>query len=274
MPEGPEIRRAADQVAEALVNRPVTAITFAFDALKPYESRLTGSTVTAVDTVGKAMLTRFDNGLTIYSHNQLYGLWMVRAAHDLPDTKRQLRLAIHNARRSALLYSASEIAVLEAHALDSHPFLARVGPDPLHAAVTPAQVAARLASDRFRRRRLGGLLLDQQFLAGIGNYLRSEALFVAGLHPALRPLDCTADQLQALADALVDLTRLSYATGGITNDPALVKTLRAQGLTRRAYRFHVFGRENGACYRCGAPLEKMTVGGRRLYRCPVCQPAP
>jgi endonuclease-8 len=259
-------------VAAALVNRPVTAVSFAFDRLKPFEPQLTGAIVSRIDTVGKAMLTRFSNGLTIYSHNQLYGLWMVRPAHDLPETKRQLRLAIHNQQHSALLYSASEIEVLAEHQLATHPFLTRVGPDPLHDEVTATLVAERLRDKRFARRRLGGLLLEQQFLAGIGNYLRSEALFVAGLHPALRPQDCSPAELERLARALVDLTRRSYATGGITNEPVLADALRTQGIPRQEYRFQVFNRENRACFRCGAPIEKLTVAGRRLYRCPACQP--
>ena len=75
MPEGPEIRRAADKVARVLVGNTVEHVAFGLPRLRRFEKRLSGSAVTAVDTRGKAMLTRFDNGLTIYSHNQLYGRW-------------------------------------------------------------------------------------------------------------------------------------------------------------------------------------------------------
>ncbi|WP_435992565.1 DNA-formamidopyrimidine glycosylase family protein [Rossellomorea sp. LjRoot5] len=73
MPEGPEIRRAADNVERALKNKTVEDVYFAFPHLEGYEVLLKGSNVTRVDTKGKAMLIRFDNGYTIYSHNQLYG---------------------------------------------------------------------------------------------------------------------------------------------------------------------------------------------------------
>ena len=179
MPEGPEIRIAADKVADAIAGQVATELFFAFDHLKKYEALLAGEKVTAVTSRGKAMLTKFDNGLTIYSHNQLYGKWMVRPAHDLPDTNRQLRLAIHNEEKSALLYSASEIEVWPEAELDEHPFLSKLGPDALDESVTVAQVAQRLRSDQFRRRRLTSILLDQGFLAGLGTYLRSETLFVA-----------------------------------------------------------------------------------------------
>ncbi len=100
MPEGPEIRLAADAVEEALRGRKTTDVFFAFKDLKRFESRLRGSLVRRVETRGKAMVTLFDNDLAIYSHNQLYGLWKTSSASDLPDvlanTSRQLRLALHN----------------------------------------------------------------------------------------------------------------------------------------------------------------------------------
>ncbi len=96
MPEGPEIRRAADEVEKAIIGLPVREIWFAFPSLQHYEEVLTGARIERVDTKGKAMLIRFDNGYTIYSHNQLYGKWYVRSSYNYPSTNRQLRLAIHN----------------------------------------------------------------------------------------------------------------------------------------------------------------------------------
>ena len=60
--------------------------------------------------------------------------------------------------------------------------------------------------------------IDQGFLGGLGNYLRSEILFVARLHPTLRPIDCTTDQIAQLAAAAIALPWQSYETAGITND--------------------------------------------------------
>jgi endonuclease VIII len=271
MPEGPEIQLAADVVAAALAGRPTTGVSFTFDSLKKYEEQLTGVVVTAVQARGKAMLTRFANGWNIYSHNQLYGKWIVCNAYDFPDTNRQLRLAIHNEHKSALLYSASDIAVLQNGELDSHPFLSKLGPDLLDESVTISQVAKRFMADEFRRRRLTSLLLDQGFLAGLGNYLRSEVLFVARVHPLLRPIDCTDVQIEALAEAAVSLTRQSYQTRGITNDLALAEKLKAAGHSYRDYRFWVFDRDGRSCYHCGTPIIKDTIGGRRLYYCATCQ---
>ncbi|MCA9972354.1 MAG: endonuclease VIII, partial [Anaerolineales bacterium] len=161
MPEGPEIRRAADALSAALAGEVATEVSFAFERLQPFAAALGGERITAVTSRSKAILTRFANDLTIYSHNQLYGQWFVRSAYDFPDTNRQLRLAIHTADASALLYSASEIEVLTPPELAAHPYLSRLGPELLDADVTAAQVRARFTADAFRRRSLAALLLDQ-----------------------------------------------------------------------------------------------------------------
>ncbi len=230
MPEGPEIRIAADKIEKAVRDRPTTAVFFAFDHLKHFEADLTGCKVTQVETRGKAMLTHFDNGLSVYSHNQLYGKWMVRKAQDFPDTNRQLRFAIHNAKKSALLYSASDIQILSSPSeIESHPFLSKLGPDVLSASLKPKKLQDLLKSKKHHRRRLSTLYLDQHFLAGIGNYLRSEILFVARLHPTLRPIDCTDDQLLTLAKTSIEVTYQSYKYKGVTNDLDLANKLKAAG---------------------------------------------
>ena len=271
MPEGPEIRRAVDKIAKALVNQPVSDIFFAFDHLKSFEDELRGQTITAVESRGKAVLTRFEGPLNIYSHNQLYGIWKVCKAGEIPDSKRQLRLAIHNARHSALLYSASDIEVLYDHELADHPFLKRLGPDVLDPSTELDTVIERFRDKRFSGKSLGSLLLDQHFLAGLGNYLRTEILHLSGLRAEQRPKNLSDAAVNRISEATLDLTRRSYQTGGITNDPERVKALKASGFTRRQYRFFAFDREGQPCYTCGAPIEKGASGSRRIYWCPVCQ---
>lgn len=271
MPEGPEIRQAADEVAKVLVDQPVTEIFFAFDRLKPFTENLIGAQITAVRTRGKAMVICFSNQLYIYSHNQLYGRWYVRNLHSYPTTNRQLRMAIHTSKKSALLYSASEIQVLNESELSVHPFLSRVELDVLDQAVTVEQVAARFLDKRFYRRQLTILLLDQHFLGGLGNYLRSEILFVAKVHPSLRPVDCTVEQIEALAQAVLSVTQQSYLTKGITNDLQIAAQLKDLGYKRSNYRHYVFGREGKDCFLCGSSIVKEIYAGRRLYYCPMCQ---
>lgn len=270
MPEGPEVRRQADSLAKVLCDQPVETAWFAFEWLKVFEPMLSGQVVRAVDTRGKAFLVRFD-GLAMYCHHQLYGRWMIRRRGSLPSTRRSLRAALHTATHSALLYSASDIEVLDAAGERVHPYLSRLGPD-LLGGIDADGVAERLLLPAFRRRQLATLYLDQGFLAGVGNYLRSEILFVARAHPGLRPIDLDEAALTRLARASVDVTQQAYVEKGVTNDLTRVAHLKAAGLTRRRYRHHVFTRDGRDCWTCGEAVQKMLKAGRRIYWCPRCQP--
>lgn len=271
MPEGPEIRLAADQVANVLVGNKIVDVSFAFPDLRRYERQLRGATVTAVDTHGKAMLTRFDNGLTLYSHNQLYGRWYTVERNRPPDTGRSLRVALHTQTHSALLYSASDVGVHTAKELGKHPFLQRAGPDILDESLAPRDVAKRLGEPQFCRRSLGAVYLDQSFLAGIGNYLRSEILYTSGQHPALRPIDLGKRSRERLARETLKLSRRSYKTRGVTVPRSHARKLKARGMQYDQYRFWVFGRDGQSCYACGAKIERMAVNSRGLFYCPKCQ---
>ncbi len=192
MPEGPEIRRAADNLEAAIKGKPLTDVWFAFAQLKPYESQLTGQLVTRIETRGKALLTHFSNGLTLYSD----------------------------------------------------------------------EVKARLLSPRFRNRQFSGLLLDQSFLAGLGNYLRVEILWQVGLTGQHKAKDLNEAQLNALSHALLDIPRLSYTTRGQADENKHHGAL---------FRFKLFHRDGEACERCGGIIEKTTLSSRPFYWCPHCQ---
>ena len=269
MPEGPEIRRAADRLAAAVAGAPLRHAWFAFPALKRFEASLPGQRIESIQPRGKALLTRFDHGWTLYSHNQLYGVWKVAAAGERPDTRRSLRVALETADSAILMYSASDVSMWRSDDIESHPFLRGLGPDVLDPALDVVAVAARLQSPRFRGRALGGLLLDQGFLAGMGNYLRSEVLFAAGIHPSRRPRDLDAAAIARLADALLAIPRLSYATRGI--EPA--RGMRDDYLTDTpgGFRFQVFDRQDQPCPACSGAITRIEVGSRRLYLCPRCQ---
>ncbi|HHL45381.1 MAG TPA: endonuclease VIII [Gammaproteobacteria bacterium] len=271
MPEGPEIRRAADQVAAAIKGKKVERLFFAFEHLKAYEQQLAGTTVQAVDTFGKAMLTRFSNGMNIYSHNQLYGRWYCTKAGEQPDIGRQLRLAIYCPRDAALLYSASEISVLLNDEIGNHPFIKKLGPDVLHPDTEMTTITRRLREKRFHKRQLGSLLTDQSFVAGLGNYLRCEILFVAGLSPTQRPKQLDNYSLEQLATAILELPRQSYQSGGITNELSRARQLIEEGASFEEARFHLFRREGKPCYHCGTAIVRTIQAGQPTYLCPHCQ---
>ena len=271
MPEGPEIRRAADKIAAVLENEVIEELFLGLERLKKFRRILMGTRVCSIETRGKALLTHFNTDWTLYSHNQLYGVWRVVDRGQYPTTKRTLRVALHTARHSALLYSASDIWVLTRKQLTTHPFLSRIGPDLLDTSLTWRALLSRLMKPRFKSRRLSALYLDQQFLAGSGNYLRSEIIHDAGLDPTLRPIDLNRGQLGRLARSTLTISKRSYTTGGITNKVGIVKKLKSQGKSRAAYRFAIFDREGECCYRCGGSVIRSTLNSRRLYSCAQCQ---
>lgn len=274
MPEGPEIRRAADRLAAAITGQALHKIWFGLQRLQRFESTLVNSTVVSVNTKGKALLTEFDCGLTVYSHNQLYGRWFIMKAGQRPATNRQLRWAIETRDQAALLYSASEIEVLPTAELQEHPFLAKVGLDVLSERPTRGRLQAFISQEKFRRRALGSLLLDQSFVAGTGNYLRSEILFRAGLAPERKLGSLTPAELKGLARQILVITRRAYRTGGITTDAALARKLRARGWSFGRRRHYVFSRAGQPCHVCGTAVSKDQVAGRRLYSCSQCQRSP
>jgi len=261
--------RVARRVQRALGRKPLAEAWCAYDAVDRSLIGRVGGPPPTVSTLGKALLLTFEDGAKVYTHNQLYGRWMFSPADLRPDTGRQLRLALSTESRSALLYSASEIEWIESGA--SHPFLERAGMDVLSSRASVSRIAEWIARVEFRRRRLGHLLLDQSFLAGVGNYLRSEILFLARLAPSQRPIDLDSERIEALADAVHALMWRSVATGGITNDPGRAEALKHAGWKRRDYRHYVFSRAGQACFACDGAIEKTVVSGRRLYFCGRCQ---
>lgn len=272
MPEGPEIRRAADQITRAIAGQPLDYVEFAFPTLKRYQKSLEGARVEAFTPHGKALLTRFDNGLTLYSHNQLYGVWRIVRAGSRPATNRSLRVVLETEKHAALLYSASEIEIWPTPRIHEHPFLKRIGPDILDPTLTAQAVLTRLEGTRFHARSLAALLLDQSFLAGMGNYLRSEVLFEAGVLPAYRPRDLEPAARERLAQALLDVPRRSYAHRGKRrrSTPA-ERAARENTHATEGFRLCVFDRQEQPCFACGSAIQRVELAGRRLYLCPNCQ---
>ena len=274
MPEGPEIRLAADKIAAVLEGKTIQEVSFGQPKMKHYAQDFQGQIVTHIETRGKAMLTHFAHGYTIYSHNQLYGVWKVSARGKLPKTNRTLRLALHTDTHSALLYSASDISVWLTEDIEQHPFLARIGPDILSSTLEWRDVLKILQSKAFVGRSLSAVYLDQAFVAGIGNYLRSEILFDAGIHHDFKAKALTKAQLGKLARSTLLMGQRSYETKGYTVEPALAKRLKKAKKPYENIRFMIFNRDGLPCRNCGTIIQREERNSRRIYWCPDCQKAP
>ena len=104
MPEGPEIKRAADRIAKAIVGQPLKDVQFVWPPLQAWESEMQQQMVLSVSARSKAMLIKFSNQMTLYSHNQLYGVWYVcKTSAGWPKTNRQLRLSLEGPTHRAML---------------------------------------------------------------------------------------------------------------------------------------------------------------------------
>lgn len=261
MPEGPEVRRAADGIERAVAGRPLDRVTLWDPALDADGLRAAG--LVRAETHGKALVLRFGDGRGVYVHLQLYGRWRFGAGHRAGG--RTLRLSLVAGRAGAFLYSATDLALLAPG--EVHPFVARQGPDPLAADVRADAIAASLA--RAPRRALGAVLLDPERVAGIGNYLRADLLWEAEIGPTRSWSSLGSDERDRLVAAILAVPRRSLASGGVTVPDAFAPGLSR--LPRRARRHAAYGRAGMACLRCDDVIVRAPVGGRPLYFCPVCQ---
>jgi formamidopyrimidine-DNA glycosylase len=145
---------------------------------------------------------------------------------------------------------------------------ARHGPEPLAPSFTARRLGERL---RRRRARLKSLLLDQTFIAGVGNIYADEALWRARLHPLRRADTLSDDEVGRLHRAVRAALREGLAGGGASYrdyvDPDGEPGLAAE-------RMRVYRRTGEPCFRCGRPIQRIVVGQRATHFCPRCQPAP
>ena len=220
------------------------------------------------------MLIRFDCDLSMYSHNQLYGRWTVNRRSTEMKWNRSLRVEFLTHNFAVRLWSATDIEIIPTSKEDDHPFISKLGPDILDDSCTPSLIFDRLKSKKFCNRNASSLMLDQSFLAGIGNYLRSEILHQSGVHPNAKPRLISDKKLQHWAETTKNLTKLSYDTGGFTVSEKVALAGKQRGEPKRAYRHSAFCRNGLLCHYCDAEIVRIRVANRRLDFCPKCQCLP
>ena len=268
MPEGPETRRDADKISHALLNTPLKEVYFKFPNLKKYEADFIDSKLILATTKGKGFVLNFDNGLSIYCHLQLYGKWHI-GKFPKQNTNREIRMELRTHKKSAFLYSASTIDVLPSEKVFSIPYIKGLGPDVLD--VNYEKVENVLGQKKYQNRSLGILFLDQRFLAGMGNYLRSEILFQAKLSPNTKLKDLNLEDKKKLAKIAKDTIMRSYETGGYTVDETLLEKRKKKRISRfESLRFYAFGRVGKDCPFCEGKIKKKISQGRRFYFCTLC----
>jgi len=145
---------------------------------------------------------------------------------------------------------------------------ARHGPEPLAASFSAARLAARLKG---RSARLKTLLLDQTFIAGVGNIYADEALWRARLHPLRAADTLTPEEVRRLHRAIRSVLRQGIANRGAS----FADYVGADGEPgENAERLAVYRRTGEPCLRCGRPISRIVVGQRSTHFCPHCQALP
>ncbi len=271
MPEGPETRRAADRISNRLRDRSLSHLRLPFPPISEFEGVLKKAHIESVTSRGKALLIRFDNGLSLYSHSQLYGRWTVNKASTEIRWNRSLRAEFVAEGYAVRLWSATDVEVLPTDKEEEHPYILKLGPDVLDDDTTSDMICERLESPRFNRRHASSLMLDQTFIAGLGNYLRSEILHQAGVHPKSRPKDLDPGAITKLGSLTKSISIRSYESNGLTVSDDLARRRKGMGERRRSYRHSAFCRNGMDCHVCGATIIRIRVSGRRLDMCPKCQ---
>ena len=140
----------------------------------------------------------------------------------------------------------------------------KLGPEPL-------EITAKEFGALFERRRghLKPLLLDQTFLAGLGNIYVDESLWYARLHPLRRAETLTRAERARLFHAIQRVLTRAIAVGGTSIDVMYKRVNGASGGFQDSLR--AFDREKRPCRRCGTPILKTVVGQRGTHFCPTCQ---
>ncbi|MCZ7572676.1 MAG: DNA-formamidopyrimidine glycosylase [Ardenticatenaceae bacterium] len=275
MPELPEVETVVRTLREhGLVGRTITDVVVRWPrtvdrpSVEELRARLRGQRIGAAGRRGKFLILSLSTGDSLLVHLRMTGKLLVVSAGEpldahvhiilVLDDGRQLRF--HDTRKFGRIYLVDEPAEV----------IGRLGPEPIDADFTAADLQAMLMR---RHRQLKPLLLDQTFLAGLGNIYVNEALWLARLHPERRSDTLSSQEVTALYEAMRTVLRKGIENLGTTLGHGIPNFYGAGGEAgRNQEALFVHGREGKPCPRCGASIQRLIVGQRASYVCPNCQP--
>jgi endonuclease-8 len=271
MPEGHTLFRLAGDIRDRFAGR-VVAVSSPQGRFADSAAQLDGTVLVGAESWGKHLFAELEGERFVHVHLGLYGRFDLSDGPPPPPVGQvRLRISCGPPRPSyGDLRGATACELLTTEQRDA--ILARLGPDPLREDADWTR-----AWDRVSRTRapVGGLLMDQAVLAGVGNVYRAEVLFRHRTHP-LRPGNTLRrSQFEAMWQDLVLLMREGVRTGSI-DTVHLDHTPEAMGRAPRVDdhggEVYVYRRQGLPCYRCGARIRTEVLAGRNLFWCPRCQP--
>ena len=230
----------------------------AFPTLAEFQAKISGQTILEIDRRGKFLIFHLsDNELLI--HLRMSGDLFVREEDCPPDPYDRvifhlgdgIDLAFNDTRKFGRVWLVS----------DAQQVIGNLGPEPFDTGLSDEIFHEHLQS---MKRQLKPLLLDQSFIAGLGNIYSDEALHMAHLHPLTRSNSLSLEQSTRLLECIRQVLQAGIHTHGASIDWVY------RGGDFQNY-FRVYGRKGLPCPICGEPIARIVVGQRGTHFCPTCQ---
>jgi endonuclease-8 len=213
---------------------------------------------------GKHLFHRYAGGPIVHVHLGLYGAF-TDSEVPMPLPVGEVRMRMVGVDFGTDLRGPTACEVIDEAQVDA--VIARLGPDPLERSADPARAWKRISKSQ---RPIGGLLMDQAVIAGVGNVYRNELLFRHGIDPYRPGKSVDAAEFDSAWADLVDLMKVGYRRGKIH----VVRPEHDHGAP--SYRLgrprtYVYRRAGEPCRVCGTPVLTSVMEGRNVFWCPTCQ---
>lgn len=275
MPELPEVETVRRQLEPELVGKRIEGASVLDERLtrpeppRALERAVAGREVTAVARRGKYLLIGLEGGRTLAVHLRMTGNLLVRES-DVDAEPSHVRARFRLDDGGELLFTdvrrfGQAVVLDEGDQLEDY-FAARLGIEPLSAELTPERLL-ELADGRTAP--LKSFLLTQSRVAGIGNIYADEALWRARLHPLSPAGSMKLEHAERLVGGIVGALEAGLDHGGASIDD--YRDARGErGSMQEEFLVHT--REGEGCLRDdGGVIQRIVIGGRSTYFCPVCQ---
>lgn len=269
MPELPEVETVVRSLRGQLVGRQILDISnswrrhIAFPDYEQLRERIRNKTITGLSRRGKYLVFSLDSGDFLIIHLKMTGqLKIVPEGTEMSDYTHTVfllsgeeELRFHDVRKFGKVYLTDDESLV----------LGKLGPEPLSPAFTRKRLFEMLKD---RHRILKPLLIDQGFIAGIGNIYADESLHRARIDPRRISNSLNEQESRLLHDGIRRTLREAIENGGAT----ISDYRRPDGTEgEMQHSFRVYGREEEPCYRCKGKIKRIILGGRSTYFCPSCQ---
>lgn len=270
MPELPEVETVVRGLREDVVGRTITGMqvnwTRELAVLGPVEfaDRVIGQRIEGLHRRGKYIVFELTHDVMLI-HLKMSGRLYVADDRQVTDNDRWTRVAFQLDNGRELRFSDARKFGRVYLAANEADVTGKLGPEPLSDDFNLDLFASLIGA---RRGVIKSLLLNQSFLAGVGNIYADEALWLARIDPRRNVDTLKTDEIERLYQAIRDVL-----AEGIEYQGTTLNWYRKPDGTVGGYqtRFKVYDREDQPCSECGTPIQKIWLGQRGTHFCPVCQ---